>query len=199
MTLPPEDHARLTSHLRGNSELISVLETIRETGLPQGAVFAGAIYQTIWNGMLSLDPSYGIRDYDVIYFHPDVSWEAEDGWERQFKAALPSDLAERVEVRNQARVHLWFGPRFGATYPPLADADEALMRALATVHALSVRLADTGEALQISAPLGLDDVYAMSFRAGPGGGNRAYVELKARSTLLRWPQATYDPKPWRDA
>jgi len=65
---------------------------------------------------------------------------------------LPEGLQAKVEVRNQARVHLWFGSRFGRDYPPLASAEDALNRALATVHAVSVRL-DAQDELIITAPL----------------------------------------------
>ncbi|MFJ6025343.1 nucleotidyltransferase family protein [Brevundimonas sp. NPDC092305] len=184
--------------LQSNPELMTVLAAIRSCALPQGAVFAGAVYQTIWNGRLGLEPTYGVRDYDVMYFDDDLSWEAEDRADKQLKTFLPQTLAEKVEVRNQARVHLWFGPRFGYDYPALADADDALNRALATVHAVNVRLGED-DSLQIAAPLGFDDIDAMIFRAGPGGVIPAFVEMKARHTLARWPQATFDPRPWEAA
>jgi len=175
---------------------MTVLQAIQDCALPQGAVFAGAVYQSIWNRRLGLDAAYGIRDYDVMYYDADLSWEAEDSIERRLKASLPPHLADKVEVRNQARVHMWFGPRFGHDYPPLANADDALNRAMATVHAISVRLAPDG-ALVISAPLGFDDIDAMVFRAGPGGVTPAFVEMKARHTLARWPQASFDPRPYQ--
>jgi hypothetical protein len=177
---------------------MTVLKAIQACTLPQGALFAGAIYQSIWNRRLGLSPTYGIRDYDVIYFDGDLSWEAEDRVERRLKSALPPPLANKVEVRNQARVHLWFGPRFGYDYPPLVDADDALNRALATVHAVSVRLTQDGTLL-VTAPLGFEDIDGMVFRAGPGGGVSAFVEQKARDTLARWPQARFDPRPFEPA
>jgi len=181
--------------LRSNPELMDVLNAIHACALPQGAVFAGAVYQTIWNVRLGLDAAYGIHDYDVIYFDEDLSWEAEDEAIGRLMERLPEGLRGKVEVRNQARVHLWFGPRFGHDYPPLVSADDALNRALATVHAVSVRLGPDGE-LQITAPLGFDDIDAMRFRAGPGGGQATFVEAKARQTLARWPQAVFDPRPY---
>jgi uncharacterized protein len=191
MTLSPNDC------LKSNSELMAVLEAIASSDLPQGAVFAGAVYQTIWNRRLGLAATYGIRDYDVMYFDPDLSLEAEEKAEQRLKVLLPAGLAAKVEVRNQARVHLWFGPRFGYAYPPLKDANDALNRALATVHAVNVRLGD-GE-IRTVAPLGYGDIDAMLFRAGPGGVVPALVEMKARSTLARWPQATFDPRSWEAA
>lgn len=184
--------------LKANTELMDVLGAIRACGLPQGAVFAGAVFQTIWNVRLGLNSNYGIHDYDVIYFENDLSWEAEDRWIRRLARHLPDELRDKVEVRNQARVHLWFRSRFGRDYPPLASADDALGRALATIHAVSVRLETQGD-LVITAPLGFDDIDAMRYRAGPGGKDAAVVEMKAHQTLARWPHATFDPRPYTGA
>jgi len=189
MSLSPADC------LRSNPDLMDVLGAVRACALPQGAVFAGAIYQTIWNVRLGLSPTYGIRDYDVIYFDPDLSWEAENEVIERLLQHLPERVKAKVEVRNQARVHLWFATRFGSAYPPLVSADDALNRALATVHAVAVRKGDDGE-LQIAAPLGFDDIDAMVFRAGPGGVPPAIVEVKARETLARWPRAVFDARPY---
>ena len=137
-------------------------------------------------------------DYDVIYFDPDLSWEAEDRAIERLKQHLPRNRHARVEVRNQARVHLWFESRFGRSYPPLTSADDALNRAVATVHAVSVRLGADGT-LQLTAPLGFHDIDAMVFRAGPGGAAPDVVEQKAREALARWPQAALDSRPWQGA
>ncbi len=189
MTLPPADC------LRSNPELMEVLAAIRACALPQGAVFAGAVYQTIWNVRLGLNATQGVRDYDVIYFDDDLSWEAENEAIERLANRLSESLRGKVEVRNQARVHLWFGPRFGYDYPPLVSADDALNRALATVHAVSVSMGAQGD-LQLAAPLGFGDIDAMVFRAGPGAVDLAAFELKARQTLARWPQAIFDPRPY---
>lgn len=181
--------------LKANTELMDVLRAIRACALPQGAVFAGAVFQTIWNVRLGLNANYGIHDYDVIYFQDDLSWEAEDGWIRELARHLPDGMHGKVEVRNQARVHLWFGSRFGRDYPPLTSADDALERGLATVHAISVRLSTQGE-LIIKAPLGFDDIDALRYRAGPGGGDQMVVKMKADQALARWPQAVFDPRPY---
>jgi uncharacterized protein len=68
-----------------------------------------------------------------------------------------------VEVRNQARVHLWFKQRFGADYTPLGCADEALTRYASVVHALGVRL-ERDDSLDIVASFGLDDLFNMVIR-----------------------------------
>ena len=55
-------------------------------------------------------------------------------------SVFESPLREKVEVRNQARVHLWFEDHFGEPYAPLADTAEALSRFTAPAFAVGVRL-----------------------------------------------------------
>src|SRR5207237_6386287 len=102
-------------------------------------------------------------DCDVIYLHTrDLSWDAEDAVIRRVAAATAGTVGP-VEVRNQARVHLWFEQRFGTPYPPLASADEAIVRYASIAHAVGVRL-EPDDRLDIAAPFGLDDIFAMVIR-----------------------------------
>src|SRR5205823_161988 len=105
----------------------------------------------------------GILDYDLIYFDGgDLSWEAEDVVIRHVTDAT-SNCVGPVEARNQARVHLWFEDRFGVPYPRLRCADEALRRYSSFAYAVGIRLEDDGS-LDIVAPFGLDDLFAMLIR-----------------------------------
>ena len=60
---------------------------------------------------------YGVNDYDVFYFDADLSWEAEDRVINALRRAS-DQLGVRIEVRSQARVHLWY-PQSGGPYPAL--------------------------------------------------------------------------------
>ena len=59
---------------------------------------------------------------------------------RSVAAAFEPPLREMVEVRNQARVHLWFEGKFGEPYAPLPDSAEALTRFVSPLFAVGVRL-----------------------------------------------------------
>src|SRR5437868_106233 len=108
--------------------LMRLLAVLRELALPQWRLVAGCLYQTVWNVLTGRPRGTGINDYDVIYFDDrDLSWDAEDAVIRRVAAATKGAVGP-VEVRNQARVHLWFEERFAAPYPPLAAADEAIAR-----------------------------------------------------------------------
>ena len=91
-----------------------LLYRLRSLRLPQWRLVAGCLYQTVWNVLTDRPRGTGIKDYDLIYFDQDEpSWEAEDAVIRRVAAAT-RDCVGPVEVRNQARVHLWFEPASAA-------------------------------------------------------------------------------------
>jgi uncharacterized protein len=166
-----------------------VLHAARKSRLPQWRLFSGAIYQTAWNALSGRCASYGIRDYDLGYFDLDLSPSAEQAHQGLVRAALPTTTAERLEVANQARVHLWFEQQFGRPYAALSTTDEALGRCLATAHAVAVRLEQDGT-ITIAAPHGLSDIFDCVMRPTPNLGasaHRAFL-AKARDTQARWPE-----------
>jgi hypothetical protein len=176
----------LEAMLRGDAELMRVLALLRSLDLPQGWLVAGAIYQTVWNRLCGLPPGTGIRDYDLIYFDDaDLSYEAEDAVIRKVTAEA-TGLRAPVEARNQARVHLWYEQRFDAGYPRLASADEALGRYTHMAFAVGARLGPNGR-MDIMAPFGLDDMFAMVLRRNPAcPAPLAHVEKAARAKAM-WP------------
>ena len=58
-----------------------------------------------------------IKDIDIAYYDPDLSYEAEDKHIRRVRALL-KDIPIELDVKNQARVHLWFADKFGYDMPP---------------------------------------------------------------------------------
>ncbi len=189
------DKDRLEAILRASPRVMRVLEAARDLDLPDPLVFSGVIYQTAWNALTGRHPDHGIKDYDLGYFDPDTSWEAEDAVIRRVAAALPPPLDAMTEVRNQARVHLWFEARFGEPYAPLTSTAEALGRFVCPAFAVGARL-DAGGALHVAAPFGLDDVFALRLRPNPtrAVSSEAYARVTA-SAAARWPEVTVTSYP----
>jgi hypothetical protein len=186
---------RLREIVRATPTTWAVLRTVRELDLPDWMIFSGAVYQPVWNALTGRDPAYGIKDYDVAYHDDsDTSYEAEDVVIQRVAAAFEPPLRDLVEVRNQARVHLWFEKKFGADepYPPLEDSAAALKRFVATAFCVGVRLEDD-DTLSVWAPFGLEDLFAMRLRPNPlrvkgaGGWERTTGSAKAR-----WPEITVE-------
>jgi hypothetical protein len=169
-----------------------VLERARALDLPGWYVAAGAVYQTVWNGLTGRPPDAGIRDYDLPYHDPsDLSWEAEDAVIRRAAEAFAGTGAE-VEARNQARVHLWYEEKFGVYCPPHASTEAAIATFPAVACCIGVRL-EAGGRLRFHAPYGYDDLLGLIVRPNRVLAPREVYEAKAARWSREWPQLAVLP------
>jgi len=178
---------RSAAIVRATPSLMQVLRTVRALGLPDWLVMSGAVYQRVLNHLTGRPADYGVKDYDLGYFDPsDISYDAEDVVIRRVAAAFDEPLKSAVEVRNQARVHLWFEAHFGEAYTPLCCTAEALERFVSPMFAVGVRL-EAGDHLRIDAPFGLADLFVLRLRPNP---NRPFggFERVAAGVVRRWPE-----------
>lgn len=187
---PPQE-ARLVDRLKAilatTPQLMAALRTARELRLPDWLIFSGAVYQPVLNHLTGRAPDYGLKDYDLAYFDAsDLSWEAEDRVIRRARAAFAAPLKGMVEVRNQARVHLWFEAKFGEPYPPLGITAEALERFTSASFAVGARL-DPDDRLQIVAPFGLGDLFGLRLRPNPVRRS-VHFARSCVSVVRRWPE-----------
>jgi hypothetical protein len=156
--------------------------------LPQWMLVSGALYNSVWNQLTGRPAGYGIRDIDLFYFDgSDLSWEAEDVVIRRGNDAF-AHLPLPVEIRNQARVHLWFEDHFGSPRAPLASSAESLEHFASRTHA--VGLAIVGGMPQVWAPFGLDDIFAFRLTPNHRNDNRATHLAKGRRAREMWPEVT---------
>lgn len=188
---PVTQHAALTAIIRAEPVLMDVLTRMRALNLPDPLLGSGAIYNTVWNHLTGRPPLTGIKDFDVIYFDgSDLSYEAEDAVIRRAATAFAGPVP--VEVRNQARVHLWFPEKFGTPYPQLKSSAEALANYASKTHAVAARLEADGS-LAIAAPFGLEDLFAFRITPNRALENRVTHETKAARALSIWPELTVVP------
>jgi hypothetical protein len=189
---PTAQHAALETIIRAEPVLMDVLTRLRSLALPDALLASGAIYNTVWNHLTGRPPLTGIKDFDVLYFDGgDLSWDAEDAVIRRAATAF-ADLPVPVEVRNQARVHLWFPEKFGVPYPKLKSSAEALGNYASRTHAVAVRL-QPDDGLSIVAPFGLDDLFAFRITPNRTLDNRTTHEKKAARAKSVWPELTIVP------
>ena len=186
-----EFRERLTEILRATPLLMRVLEVARHLCLPDRLVFSGAVYQPVLNHLTRRPLDYGIKDYDLGYFDAsDLSYDAEDAVIRRVKAAFDEPLRSMVEVRNQARVHLWFPAKFGEAYGPLSRTAEALERFVSATFSVGVRL-EPDDRLHIEAPFGLADLFALRLRPNPRRKTVGFARTSA-DVQRRWPELVID-------
>ena len=163
-----------------NAEL---LDRLSRVGLAQCYLTAGCLFQAAWNCIAEHPAGWGVKDYDVFYFDDDdLSWEAEDTVIRRVRE-LTADLAVNVEVKNQARVHLWYPQRFRRAIPAV-DVQPGWDRSLSGHLHLYWDRAATGD---LYAPNGLADVYDGILRMNPVNSQPVQFLRKAHSYHSRWP------------
>lgn len=194
MTERPGEQQFLDAVLQ-NPRVGDVLARARSLELPDWYLAAGCLFQTVWNVLDGRDPTYGINDYDLIYHDDsDLSWGAEDVVIRRCAEAF-DDLGVDVEVRNQARVHLWYEDHFGVPYPALRSSAEAVDRYAAHACRVAVRTTASGDSHEVYAPSRFDDLFTFVVRPNPVVAPRAVYETKSARWAALWPRLTVLPWP----
>lgn len=172
----------------------TILERLPTLGLADCWLVAGALFQTAWNLQAGREPCADIRDYDLFYFDDsDLSWDAEDAAIRRC-AALFADLGTTIELRNQARVHLWYETRFGNPCPRLTSSRHGIERFLVAGTCIGVRPAASG-AIELCAPFGLDDALDGVLRPNPNNHAPRLFRSKTESYRRRWPWLVVEEVP----
>lgn len=167
---------RLDAILRRAPLRMQVFEIVRSLALPDAAVGAGFIRAAVWDELSGYKDASPVDDIDVLYFDA-TSCEArhDEAIEQRLRDLHP---ALPWSVRNQARMHIRNGDR------PYSSTADALRFWLETPTCVAVRL-NAEDRLEIMAPFGLQDLFAMSIRPTP----RAHIrkaEYLARITEKRW-------------
>ncbi len=177
---------QLAAALTGNHFISSVLHRWPEVNLPNGWLAAGAIAQTVWNIAHGRAPEADIKDIDLVYFDgDDLSAEAELRNEARIRE-LFGNLGVAVDVKNEARVHLWYQAKFGTSIPPYRSVEEAITTFPTTATAIGVR--PQGSRLEVYAPFGLDDLPGLVVRPNKAQITQAIYEAKVARWHLCWPE-----------
>jgi uncharacterized protein len=170
------------NQVRANPYNVAIFERLPALGLPQCYLTAGCLFQSVWNLASNQSPEWGIKDYDIFYFDDqDLSWEAENSQiERASK--LFADLPITVELKNQARVHLWYEQRFGAPYPQLRSSQDGIDRYLVACTCVGIEV-ETGA---VYAPEGYSDLAEGILKMNSRNPQPEAFESKARHYQSRW-------------
>ncbi len=180
--------------LERNEVLTEVLARAAKLDLPGWYLTAGCLVQTVWNVVTDRPAAAGIKDYDLFYFdESDLGWDAENEV-IQAGGEVFRDVPAEVEIRNEARVHLWYEERFGVPCAPYTSTEHAIDSFPAASSCLGVRLAGDDQ-WRVYAPHGFADVFNLVVRPNPVQSPRSVYEAKARRWLEHWPELTVLPWP----
>jgi hypothetical protein len=105
------------------------------------------------------------------------------GREAAHESRLRAATGLHLDVKNQARVHLWYAARFGRAIPPHPSVEAT------TATAIGIRVAGQ----HLHATFGLADLLAGHIRANRRLASRAVFEAKAARWAAEWPNLTIEP------
>lgn len=178
--------------VRAQPLIMDALTSARSMGLPQWRIVSGVIYNTVWNVLTGRPSGHGISDIDLLYFDAgDLSWEAEDAVIQRGRTVFNTSPLP-VEIRNQARVHLWFPEKFGQPYEPLKSTDESLCRFASKTHAVALRL-ECDDTLDLCAPFGLNGIFSFHILPNHVLDNERGYRKKGERAKEAWPELTVEP------
>lgn len=170
--------------LRKNNKLMEILKVLENYALENPNfsnwyVGAGGVNQTVFNYYHDYEIDYGIKDYDIVYFDNDTSYEAED--------IIIKDLEERLknlnvlcDIKNEARVHIWYNPKYGTNREPYVSSEDAISSWGSTVTCIACRL-ENGK-FKFCCPYGLDDLFNLTIRPV----KRYFQKEQYEERSLRW-------------
>jgi uncharacterized protein len=187
----PSDDAQFLALVRQNYANDQILRRLPELALPDCLLVAGSVFQTVWNTQSGKAPTANILDYDIFYFdNSDLTWEAEDDAIRRVNRAF-SDLGVTVQVRNQARVHLWYETKFGIPCSPLVSSEDGIDHFLNQSSCFGIRAIN--DRIAVYAPFGFDDLYAMIVRPNRRRDLPMVYAEKVARWKAAWPALTVVP------
>jgi hypothetical protein len=119
--------------------------------------------------------------------------ETESSHERRLRDLFRA-LPLKLDVKNEARVHLWYKDRFGYSIEPYSSSASAI--ATFPITATSVGIRRIFGKFACWAPFGLDDLFGVVVRPNKRQITRAIYEAKIARWRSIWPDLIY--LPWDD-
>ncbi len=178
---------QLLQFLGKNKSLQLILKRAGELKMSNWYLGAGGIVQTVWNVKHGFNPENGIKDYDLVYYDANNTfYEAEDAFIQRGKEIF-KDIPVLVEIRNQARVHLWYEKHFGKPIEQYKSVEAAISTWPTTATSIGVRKNADGT-FQVYAPFGLDDLLDMVARANKAKITEKIYQDKVDRWIKIWPK-----------
>lgn len=165
---------------------MDALLSARSLGLNAWCIGAGAVRNPVWDHLHHIPGAGSASDVDLVYFDPQVPPSEDHALQARLSVLLPG---VSWDVTNQAHVHLWYEQAFGKPVGAVTSLEEGLATwpETATCVGLSLRADD---ALDVIAPHGLEDLFALRLRHNPLRVDRdIFIErITTKGWLQRWPQ-----------
>lgn len=170
--------------IESNNDLMRIFNTIDEIGIENYYVGAGAIVQTVWNHLLNKPLFHGISDVDIVYFKETDLTELDENLITKELNELLENFPVKLDVKNEARVHLWYEAKFGYKIDAYNSLEDAIDTWPTTATAIGVRRHNN--AWEIYAPFGLKDLFELKVVANKKQVTEEIYNKKSDKWLKNW-------------
>lgn len=171
--------------------LAPIIDAWDTLALPDGWIAAGVIAQTVWNHRFGLPLMHGIADVDLIYFDPhDLTETGEAKHAARIRSRL-AGLPVQIDIKNEARVHIWYEKKFGHQIAPYSSSIDAIGSFPTTATAIGLKR-ERGRVL-INAPFGLNDLMSGIVRPNKRQISEAVYTAKVERWTAIWPNLQIIP------
>lgn len=170
-------HQELQTLLLSDPLRMQALCAVRDLHLDDSWIGAGFVIDAVWDHLHGYGQRPVTGDVDVVWFDAE---RCDPALDTQLRDKL-NQLSPGFDwsVKNQARMHL----RNGDT--PYLSTENALSYWPETVTAVAVRLTDS-DLIEVIAPFGLDDLFELRLRPGPGFEGEKKGIFRERVVRKRW-------------
>ena len=174
--------------ISNNKKLMKILDVLEKYALENPSfknwyVGAGGVNQTVFNYYHGYEGDYGIKDYDIVYFDDDTSYEAEDVIIKDLEKRL-KDMDIVSDIKNQARVHIWYNPKYGTNREPYTSCEDAVSSWGSTVTCIGIRK-ENGQ-LIVYCPYGLNDLFSLTIRPVKRYFDKESYEARSKRWKAKW-------------
>ncbi len=186
---------RLRRILEQNPFITEILVRADRLDAPNWYLAAGCISQTVWNDSHEFPSTANIKDYDLVYFdESDLSYEREN-FMIEKSLEIFSGIPVEIEVRNEARVHLWYKDHFGYTIEPYRSVENAIASFPCTATSIGAKYDEKGEFLVYS-PFGFEDLFSLIIRPNKRQVTEEIYMEKVNRWKKLWPRLKVIP--WQE-
>lgn len=173
--------------IESNLYLQKIASALYELKIEDFYIGAGAITQTVWNILTNRPAGYGIDDIDIVYYNPK---NIDEKYEKKVVEYLNQELEEYplwFDVKNEARVHLWYKDKFGYDIEPYKSVEDAIDTWPTTATSLGIRKISE-KCWEIYAPFGLKDIFKMKVVANNRQITKEIYNTKVKKWVQKWPE-----------
>jgi len=188
-------HLSLNEQVKLLSEFVMTIDDIPQIlteldKIPNAWLGAGAIFQNVWNIMHGYDFNTYIKDIDILYWDDkDLSWESENNYMQSLSQAC-SNTTIPFDVKNIARIHLWYEERFGIPKTEYFSVQESISTWPVIGACMAMRMKDG--VLEFIAPYGFQDMFSQNIRPNKVLVNQSIYENKALKWKEQWPMLSLE-------